>query len=129
MTRASTISNLNDILNKAEWFKTVLLETIKQLISTIVGSETFLDPWMHYLLFYKKSQFEIFTIAICLVLIILGFIQIWKHYRALGVIQTASIIILSYYVFLVLKESSYTSYYAVALCSCLLLIVLSGLTG
>lgn len=127
MTRASTISNLNDILNKAEWFKTVLLETIKQLISTIVGSETFLDPWMHYLLFYKKSLFEIFTIAICLVLIILGFIQIWKHYRALGVIQTASIIILSYYVFLVLKESSYTSYYAVALCSCLLLIVLSGL--
>ncbi len=127
MIRASTISSLSDILNKAVWFKSVLLEAIKQLSSTIVGSEAFVDPWMHYLLFYRKPHLEIFTITICLVLIIFGFIQIWKRHRILGVIQTASMVVLSYYVFLILKESSYTSYYAVALCSCLLLIMLSGL--
>lgn len=125
MTRASIISDFTDIINKIVWFKTVLLEAIKQLISAIVGVEAFTEPWLYYYLQYKNEYFGVVT-TIFLVLIILGLLQIWKRYRVWGIIQTGCMIVLSYYVFLILRESNYLSYYAVALSSSLLLIILCG---
>ena len=126
MSRGSIVSSIQEIINKIVWFKDVIYESIKQLISSIVGAEAFLSPWMHYLLFYRKAKVEFLLGGIVVLLLILGSIKIYKKYKWLGIFQTGLLVVLSYYVFLVLKESSYTSYYAVALCTSLLLIILYG---
>lgn len=126
MSRAGIVSSLEEIVQKAIWFITVLKESIEQIISSFVGCNAFLSPWMHYLLYFKSNIIEIISMIFALVLIVAGVINIWKQYRMWGILNTIAMLPLSYYVFLILSESSYTSYYAVGLCSVILMVMIFG---
>lgn len=126
MGRGGIVSSFNEAVQKLVWFKWVLQENIKQVASSFVGYKQFTSIWMHYILVFKNSIFGIVVCSIMLLLLMGGFVLLLREKGVIGGIQCIVIIPLSYYVFLVLSENSYTSYYSVALSSTLLIIMIHG---
>lgn len=129
MTRSSMISSITDIKDKILFFCTVLLENIKQLLSSFTYNICFTDNDFIWMLNYKNFTAETaFAFFCCACIIVCFYSKFIKQKRWLGCAVMAATIPLSYYPFLILKESSYTSYYSISLCSILLITVIDGLT-
>lgn len=126
MGRAGIISSLEEIAGKIQFFGLVLQENTKQLAVSFLGNSMVQSPWMHYLLAFKSDGVEKVAMLLVASLLVLGLYRVLRQKGIFACIETIIILPLSYYVFLVLAESSYTSYYSVALCSAMLILSLSG---
>ena len=126
MGRAGMISSVEEIIDKIKFFWIVLHENVKQLAVCFLGNTSVQSPWMHYLLYFKKNAVGNAAVMIFAVFILIGLYRILLNKGVWAAVQAVLTLPLSYYVFLLLAESSYTSYYSVALCSILLILSLCG---
>lgn len=126
MSRAGIISSLDEVREKIIWFFSVFYEHVKQILVSFIGNSMVQSPWMHYILYFKNNVIEAVGVITILFFLIAGIIRVWKKYSWLGFFQVICLLPLSYYVFLLLKENSYTSYYAVGLCSVILFLAIYG---
>lgn len=127
MGRSQFVSNFSEVLNKSIWFIKVILENIKQVISSLFGSSIFIDDWMHYVINFKYKSLGIVLVGIVVLTIMYTLFKMYiidKDLYRVGI--TFMLIPLSYYCFLILKENSYTSYYSVSLCSIILILFIEG---
>ena len=124
MQRGDIIFSIKELIEKIQWFiGIVFIENIKQLISSVLGTGLFLEKWQHYTLSFTNKDIGILLIIFIFLTIFYGCIKVVKKSGS-GINGLLLIVCmgLSYYVFIILKENSYTSYYSVGLCSILLVV-------
>lgn len=128
MGRGNIISTIDELIYKIEWFiKTVINENLKQAIFSFLGPNAFNDKWAHYTISFNNNMIGIISIIVFSMLLILSILIFSrKNKNKFKVLILISTFPLSYFVFLILKESSYTSYYSVALCSIMMFLVVDA---
>lgn len=128
MMARGEIITFSDIGDKIIWFFTVVLrENINQICGSFLSNIPFRDKWMHYNLYFKSEILAVILSLIVVICILVFVIQLICNKEYLNLLAVTISIPLSYYCFLILKESSYTSYYSAGLCSILLLMTIKGI--
>ena len=121
--RGSLISGANELLGKVIWFvKVVLPASVDRLFASFSGRLVFPEKNYSYFLTYEDSQIRLGVYLLFIVVYAAFFIlysirkkNIWMSIVLFMLIPG------SYFVFIVLKENSYLTYYALPLISLLLL--------
>lgn len=126
LSRAEFIG-IRDIIGKLKWFfQTVLHENIKQAIASLFGCWYFNEDGLYSLISFSNAWMGKIFYFIAAALTAAFLYRIIKRDKIL----LGWIVILApcaYYCFLVLKESSYLSYYSVALCGIIIFIIIEGI--
>lgn len=128
LSRGTIISNVNDIYDKIIFFYDVLIENIKQIISSFTYNFFFWDYSLIGTLEFKNTVAKnLLTMFVCLLILLCIFIKLIKQKRWISIFTLLLVIPLSYYPFLILQEDSYSSFYTITLCSILLLLCIEGI--
>lgn len=129
LSRSETISSIEDIKMKILFFAEVLSENIKQIIVSFTYNLFFRGNNSIGKLQWRNPIAGKCVLIICFIAI--GVCLAGKFIRSrrwIGLWGMMAVIPLSYYPFLILKESSYASYYSISLCSILLVVIIEGIS-
>jgi len=126
--RSQTIGSLSELVGKTHFFKAVLIQCIMQVEAAITGGSFFNERYHGYIItFFNQNIGNLFFIIV-IVMIVAAFISYWVRTKSvLGLLSLFAFIPMSFFVFLILSESGYLTYYAFALISLLMLYFLAGL--
>lgn len=129
LSRSETISSIEDIKMKILFFAEVFSENIKQIIASFTYNLFFWGNNSIGKLEWRNPIAGRCVLIICCIAI--GVCLAGKFIRSrrwIGLWGMIAVIPLSYYPFLILKESSYTSYYSISLCSILMVVIIEGIS-
>jgi len=130
IARSELINSFSELYNKLQWFVSVLYHSLTQIQATIFGKGLFIDNWYISSITYKHFKIGIIILILCIIFILYGIIDYAiKSKKFLRVVIMIMLIPGTYFYYLILKESAYTSYYSVALTSFLLFLLICGVLG
>ncbi|WP_258106846.1 glucosyltransferase domain-containing protein [Christensenella minuta] len=129
-SRASTIHTIEELGDKAVWFiMDVIPLSIYRLLAAIFGRGLFNEVYYLYPISSNTDTFGLRIAAIVVIaLVVLGLINWFKKRKNIvNLILLILVVPLSFFVFLILQESTYLTYYAFALISVLMLYAVEGI--
>jgi hypothetical protein len=128
--RSQTIGSLSELVEKVNFFKAVLIQCIMQVEAAITGGLFFIERYRGYTITFTNPKIGNLLITFIIVMIIVAFIGYWLRTRSIiGLLSLFAFIPMSFFVFLILSESGYLTYYAFALISLMMFYFLTGLVA
>jgi len=126
LTRSNFVE-IGNVFQKIEWFfQVVIPQSLNQIMQSFTSIFFFNEPYSIGTLSYRHNTFGIVIAILFCLIIIIGFIRIYKIHKN-RVFILLLLIPLSYIFFLILEETGFTSYYAVGIVSILMIMLLCGL--
>ena len=126
--RAQIINSLSQLYEKAHLYKLVLEQSVMQLITSFTGDSIILQRYRGYITSLSNQQIGTFLFIFVILMILVALVSYW--FRTKNIVGLLSLIVfipMSYFVFLVLSNNEYLTYYAFAHISVLMFYFLMGL--
>ena len=126
--RSQTIGSQSELVGKIYFFKAVLIQCIMQIEAAFTGGSFFNERYRGYFISFSNQNVGNLLFMFVIVMIVLALISYWLRTRSvLGLLSLLAFIPMSFFVFLILSESGYLTYYAFGLISLLMFYFLTGL--
>ena len=125
--RAQTINTFPQILEKAHFYKLVLEQSIMQVIAALTGGSLFLQRYRGSIISFSDQLVGTILFILVVLMVLVAFVSYWSRTKNFfGLLSLIVFIPMSYFVFLVLSNNEYLTYYAFAHISLLMFYFLMG---
>lgn len=126
--RSQPINSLSQISDKAHFYKLILEQSVRQIIAAFTGSSFFTQRYRGYFISFSDERIGTFLSLIIVLFVLIAFLSYWHRTRSfVGLVMLLAYIPASYFVFLVLSNNEYLTYYAFAHLSILMFYFIMGL--
>jgi len=113
--RSQTINSLSQVAGKIDFYKSVVTQSIMQVVAAFTGDGFILERYRGYIISFTNQFDGNMLFFFVSVMIFIAFLSYWLRTKnILGLLSLFAFIPMSYFVFLILSESGYLVYYAFA---------------
>jgi hypothetical protein len=126
--RSQIINSLPQIFEKISFYKMVFIQSIMQAIAALSANSLLMERYHGYFVSLSDNPIGVGLFSFVIIVIIAAFVGYWLRTRSLiGIVMLLLFIPSSDFVFLVLSESGYLTYYAFAHISLIMFYFIMGL--
>ena len=113
--RSQTINSLLQVGGKIGFYKTVVAQSVMQVVAAFTGNGFILERYRGYIISFANQLEGNLLFFFVSTMIFVAFLSYWfRTKNILGLLSLFAFIPMSYFVFLVLSENGYLVYYAFA---------------
>jgi len=126
--RSEIIRSLPQAVEKISFYKSVVWQSMMQVVAALTGGSFILERYRGYLITFSNYYAGNLLLLFVGAMIFIAFTSYWLRTRnSIGLLSLLAFMPMSYFVFLVLAESSYLTYYAFAHISLIMFYFIVGL--
>jgi hypothetical protein len=128
--RSQIVNSLSQVVGKINFYKLVLEQSIMQVIAAFSGNSLVMERYHGYIISFSDQLVGGGVFFVVVFIVFMAFVGYWIRIRSvLGVLTLLVFIPASDFVFLVLSESGYLTYYAFAHISLIMFYFIAGLVS
>jgi hypothetical protein len=125
--RSQIVGSLPGLVNKALFYLTVFEQSIMQVVTAFTGDSLILERYHGYFITFSHHTIGGILFLFVLIMLLVALLNYWLRAKnIIGLVCLLAFLPMSYYVFLVLQEDGYLTYYGFAQISLVMFYFLMG---